>query len=131
MLSLAILEVFEMEKLNVPENITLRWELWRGVGKKELAAIAAVALLSCIVAIIYCTVSTAQNDTLIAMSGVIFMVACAVGFFAKTENNQSVYDYLCTYRRYHSTQQHFQWKHKEKEGVYLVSEKAENEAFPQ
>lgn len=120
-----------MEKLNVPENITLRWELWRGVGKKELTAIAAVTLLSCIVAIIYCTVSTAQSDTLIAVSGVIFMGACAVGFFAKTENNQSVYDYLCTYQRYHSTQQHFRWKHKEKEGVYLVSEKAETEAFPQ
>lgn len=118
-----------MEKLQVPENITLRWELWRGVGKKELIAISAIALFSLIVAVIYCTVSTAQNATLIAMGGVILMLAFAVGFFSKMDNNQSVYDYLCRQRRYQSTQQRFRWKHKEKEGVYLVSKEETGQAL--
>lgn len=120
-----------MEKLQVPANITLRWELWRGVGKMELIAISAVTLFSLIVAIIYCTISTAQNDTLIAMGGVIFMLAVAVGFFSKMDNNQSVYDYLCRQRRYHSSQQRFRWKHKEKEGVYLVPKEKSSQALSQ
>lgn len=109
-----------MEKLSVPENITLRWELWRGVGKKELAAIVAVSFFALIVAIIYCAMSAAESDKLMATFAVVLVIAFACGFFTKMDNNESIYEYFCRQARFKREQQVFRWKRKGKEGVYFA-----------
>ena len=113
-----------MEKLQVPENITLRREVWRGVGKKEAAAILAVAFFSLVISVLFCFVSSVEADKLIAIFIVITATAVACGIFTKMDNNQSIYDYFCRQARFKREQQVFQWRRKrEKECVYLVAKK--------
>lgn len=113
-----------MEKLQVPENITLRREVWRGVGKKEAAAILAVTFFSLIVSVLFCFVSSSEADKLIAIFIVVTVTAVACGIFTKMDNNQSIYDYFCRQIRFKREQQVFQWRReKEKECVYLVPKK--------
>ena len=111
-----------MEKLQVPENITLRREVWRGVGKRELAAILAVTFFALIVSVMFCGLSSSEADKLIAIFIVVTATAVACGIFTKMDNNQSIYDYFCRQIRFKRDQQNFQWRRKgEKEGVYLVT----------
>lgn len=111
-----------MEKLQVPENITLRREVWRGVGKKEVAAILAVTFPVLIVSVLFCFVSSSEATPLIAIFVVVTALAVACGIFTKMDNNQSIYDYFCRQIRFKREQQVFQWqKKREKERVYLVA----------
>lgn len=111
-----------MEKLQVPENITLRWEAWRGVGKAELAAILAVTALAAVAGIIFCWVSPMESDRLIAMFIVVTSLAFAAGFFTKMDNNQSIYDFFRRQSRFHREQQSFQWRGEKRKEVYLFAE---------
>lgn len=111
-----------MEKLQVPENITLRREVWRGVGKKEVAAILAVAFFFLVVSVLFCFVSSSEAAPLIAIFIFVMATAVACGIFTKMDNNQSIYDYFCRQVRFKREQQVFQWRQKkEKECVYLVA----------
>ncbi len=96
-----------MEKLQVPENITLRWEAWRGVGKWELTAIVSCAAISSLVGVIFCAVSSAKSAMLIAVFAVVMVTAFACGFFSRLDNNQSIYDYFRRQARYKKEQQKF------------------------
>lgn len=111
-----------MEKLQVPENITLRWEAWRGVGKAELAATLAVTALAAAAGIAFCLVSPLESDQLIAMFFVVISLAFAAGFFTKMDNNQSIYDFFRRQFRFRREQQVFQWRRGERKEVYLFAE---------
>lgn len=111
-----------MEKLQVPENITLRWEAWRGVGKKELVAILAITFFALLLAIVYCFISSSESDKLMAVFGVVFAFAFSCGLFGKLENNQSIYDYFRRQSRYKREQQVFLWRRKSETEVYLFAE---------
>lgn len=105
-----------MQKLQVPENIPLRWELWRGFGKPELlksAGITAIVTAGCVT---FCLLSHWPPREIAAVMIVIFTLFFCAGFFSKMDNNQSIFDYLMRGRRYHSRQQRFLYK-REKEGI--------------
>lgn len=110
-----------MEKLQVPENITLRWELWRGVGKAELTAILIVTGLALVASAAFCAISPLESDKLIATFLVVIAFSAAAGFFTKLENNQSIFDFLRRQARFKREQQSFRWRRKETE-VYIFAE---------
>ncbi len=110
------------EKLQVPENIALRWEAWRGVGKAELTAILMVTILAGAVAFVVCTVIFSS----IRGMGTVFTAVCAAaiasGIFTKLDGNQSVYDILRRQMRYQKEQQSYHYVRAEKE-VYILEKK--------
>lgn len=115
-----------MEKLQVPENITLRWEAWRGVGKAELMAILAITFFALLVSVAFCIISPMESDKLIAVFVVITAFSCGCGLFSKLENNQSIYDFFRRQARFKKEQQLFRWRQKIETEVYLFAEKKEN-----
>lgn len=112
-----------MEKLQVPENITLRWEAWRGVGRKELVAILAITFFALFVSVVYCFISQSEADKLMAVFTVIMTFAASCGLFGKLENNQSIYDFFRRQARYKREQQTFRWQRKKETEVYLFAKK--------
>lgn len=114
-----------MEKLQVPENITLRWELWRGVGKPELVAILTVTGLALIASAIFCIISPLESDTLISTFVVVLTLSASAAFFTKLENNQSIFDFLCRQARFQREQQTFRWRRGETEVYLFAQEKKE------
>lgn len=111
-----------MEKLQVPENITLRWEAWRGVGKPELAAILSITFFALLVSVAYCFISEAESDKLIAVYVVVMTFATGCGLFSKLDNNQSIYDFFRRQARFKREQQTFRWHRKIETEVYLFAE---------
>ena len=111
-----------MEKLRVPENISLRKEVWRGVGKAELVAILAITFFTLLVSVAYCFISQAPNDKLIAVFAVMIAFAIGCGLFSKLDNNQSIYDFFRRQGRYKKEQQIFRWRRKPETEVYLFAE---------
>lgn len=110
-----------MEKLQVPENITLRWEAWRGVGKTELMAILAITFFALLVSIAFCVISPMETDKLVAVFVVILAFAFGCGLFGKQDNNQSVFDILRRQARFKREQQVFRWRRKEETEVHLFA----------
>ena len=110
-------------KLPVPENIPLRWELWRGFGMPELirsAVIFGVVLTGCIA---FAYVSTWPGRQIAAVLTAIFSLFFCFGFFVKTaQQNQSIYDFLMLRRRYRRSQQTYRFKREEEMIHYDVSE---------
>lgn len=115
-----------MKKLQVPENISLRWELWKGFGKAELIPSAIITAFSILIAILIYRIHPAPGMELFIVIGVIFVMAFCVGLFGKLENNQSIYDYLKRQFRYSKEQQAFWYcKSKEEEVCAFVEENEE------
>lgn len=102
-----------MNKLQVPDNITLRTEFVRGIGAAEAAIIGSLTAIAIVLAVAFCMVSQGEQDTLIATISVVTVLALSAGFFAKMDNGQSIYDYLHRQRKYHREQQKFLFKRKE------------------
>lgn len=110
-----------MEKLQVPENITLRWEAWRGVGKSELAAILAATGLALAGSVVFCVLSPMESDKLIAVTVVVLAFAFASGLFTRLEGDQSIFDHFRRQARYRREQQTFRWRRREGTEVYLFA----------
>lgn len=109
-------------KLQVPENIPLRWEAWRGFGRPELIASLIITAIATSLAVMYCIISTRESDRMIAVIMVGFTIAFCVGLFSKVEGNQSVFDYLVRQLRYKKEQQIFLYT-REKERIAFAEEK--------
>lgn len=111
-----------MQKLQVPENIPLRWEVFRGFGRPELLASLGITAISLALSVLYCLASTRASDRMVAVTVVGFTFAFCVGLFRKIENNQSIFEYMVRQVRYRKEQQVFLYK-REKEVIRLVEEK--------
>lgn len=105
-----------MQRLQVPENIPLRWELWRGFGKPELWRSAVIAGIITALCVVFCLCSSWPPRQIAAVITVIFSLFFCAGFFSKMDNNQSIYDFLVRGKRYHTQQQIYLYK-REKEGI--------------
>ena len=103
-----------MIKVQVPMNITLRWELWRGFGKKDLIKSLAITGLAGVVALIFCFFSTWEAKGIVAMVSVLFVFVFCTGLFSRMDNNQSIYEFYRRKRDFMKNQQRFYYK-KEKE----------------
>lgn len=111
-----------MNKLSVPENISLRKELWRGFGVPEAVRSIIVSGLVLAAMVVFCFVHQSENDIVVLTIVMIFTIACCVGFFGKISDlNQSIYDFLRKQAAYKKEQQVFLYT-KRKE-VYRVAQK--------
>ncbi len=108
-----------MSKLPIPENIPLRWELFRGFGWPETvkSAVAALAVLA------LCAAAGAAtgNEAAPVITGfaVLFTLMLCAGFFTRVEG-QSISGYLQKQRRYLLQQQSFRFQ--QKEVITIVSD---------
>lgn len=112
-----------MERLKIPENISLTWELWRGFGKKELAITGIILTISVAVAVVYAQISRNDMSTLKAVGGVLLMLFGTISMLNKIEYNQSLVDYIRKSLRFRKEQQQFYYKNGE-EVVPYVEESA-------
>ena len=111
------------KKLPVPENIPLRWELFRGFGKPELLRtmlITGIVLAGCVV---FCQFSDWKPRIMASVMAVLFTISFCCGFFEKMDNNQSIYDFLRQGRRYRKEQQTFWYQRKEVLNYYEQEER--------
>lgn len=112
-----------MKTLQVPENISLRWEAWRGFGGPELAKSSLISGIALVVSIV---LTKARLIPLIAAVGiVIFSFVICVSVFSKIEMNQSIVDYIAKAIRFKKEQQIFAYRKNNKEEVALNGEETE------
>lgn len=83
-----------VDPLEIPENIPLRWEMFRGFGFSELCKAAAIVLPACLGAWLYTRLSDSPMRILTAIVIVLASAIIAVGLFVKQNNNLSMYDYV-------------------------------------
>jgi len=103
-----------MKKLPVPENISLRWELFRGFGMPELIRTSIITGIVLAGSILFCLTSTWPPKLMAATLAVILTIFICVNFFVKMDNNQSIYTFLKRGQRYHKEQQTFWYKREER-----------------
>ncbi len=87
-------DIGDMRRLSIPENIPLRWELWRGFGLPELIRsliLIGMASLGCWV---YMQLSTSPLRILTSIMIVIAAGIIASGLFTKQNTRLSMYDYI-------------------------------------
>lgn len=114
-----------MKKLQVPENIPLRWEAWRGFGKPELIKTAVITVAATAAVGLGWTWTGSKGGMIAATMAAIFVFSFCVGLFSKLENNQSIYDFFLRRAAFRREQQDFYFKRRE--GAY-TSEEAESKA---
>lgn len=108
-----------MEKLQVPGNITLRWELWQGAGWPELVAILITTAISAIPAALFCVLKAGKGGIPALVFYLVVAFAFSCGFFTRMDGNQSIYDFFRRQARYRKEQQTFYYV-KQKEVCFLV-----------
>ena len=112
-----------MKTLPVPENISLRWEAWRGFGGPELAKSSIITGIALVVSIV---LAKAKLIPLIAAVGIIiFTFAICVSVLSKIEINQSIVDYIAKAARFKKEQQIFVYRKNDKEEITLNGEETE------
>ena len=87
-------EAYQIQKLEIPENIPLRWELFRGFGLPELLRSLVIVALGGLVALLYCSLSSSPFRMLTVVVILLAAAIIAAGLFAKQANNLSMYDYI-------------------------------------
>ena len=110
-----------MQKLSIPENIPLRWELWRGFGRPELLASTVLTGAALICAVLFCVVTGREGLVGVLVITAIFAFAVCSGLFTKLENNQSIVDFILRQLAFQKEQQNFPYR-KRKEAYTLVEE---------
>jgi hypothetical protein len=115
-----------MNKLTVPENISLRTEFWRGFGAAEAARSGAVLAAVLAVTLAVCAIRQAGNAMVTVTVVTVFTVAFCAGFFGTPANtNQSIYDFLKIQAAYRRERQAYPYRKREE--VYeLVWEEEES-----
>lgn len=113
-----------MKKLPVPENIPLRWELFRGFGRVELLRTTVISSAMLVASSIGFGLFTTWNTQTVAAATtmvVLFTITFCVGLFEKMDNNLSIYEFLRLGSRYRKEQQTY-WYKREKDVIFDVSE---------
>ena len=102
-----------MQKLQVPDNISLRPEVVRGISPKALAASLAAAAMTAAASAAVCLLFPSEGGPVKAALLVLFVFALCLGFLARMENGRSIYDYLRCIQSYRRGQQTFLYVRKE------------------
>lgn len=111
-----------MNKLPVPENIPLRWELMRGFGKAETVRSALITLTVLIACIVWCVCTGSDRAKVISVIIVLCTMMVCVGFFGRMDNNTSIYSYLLRAKRYRQEQQNFKYVLRNEVITYVQNE---------
>ncbi|MEA4894076.1 MAG: hypothetical protein VB064_02310 [Oscillospiraceae bacterium] len=94
-----------MNTLQVPENISLRWEAWRGFGGPEFLKSSVVSGIALAVSIVL--YKAKLIPLIFAVGLVIFTFAVCVSLLSKIEYNQSIVDYIAKAVLFRKEQQLF------------------------
>lgn len=113
------------QKLQVPANISLRWELTPGFGTPELIRSSIVSTLVTAVALIYALLTGSNHLAVIVLVAVLMSFTVCLGFFSKMENNLSIYDYLILQKDFSSKQQKYYYVRQEEELHYVPNEETD------
>ena len=111
-----------MNKLPVPENIPLRWELWRGFGKPELIRTGIVAAITTAACVVWCLISGSQTSMVISVVIVLAVLFLCVAVFGQMEQGLSIYEFLQRQKRFSKEQQTFRYKQKAEVIVFAPEE---------
>ena len=101
-----------MKKLPVPENIPLRWELFRGFGKEETIKSSIIISIVLAICIAVCVLTSNESAKVISVFVVLFTMFICAGFFGRIER-QSISGYLKNRRKFKLQQQLYKFKPKE------------------
>ena len=77
-------------RLYIPENVPLRWELFRGFGFRELMQSAVIVAVG---ALLYYKFSSSPMRVITALVIVLAAGVIAVGLFSQQANHLSIYTY--------------------------------------
>lgn len=94
-------------KLKMPENVSMRWEMWQGFGRKEAvrtAAITGIVLAICVAA---CLITRSRTILLASVVIVMLTTAACVFLFGRIEGQTSIYEFMTTNQHFRSEQQEF------------------------
>lgn len=87
-------ETYQIQKLEIPENIPLRWELFRGFGLPELLRSLVIVAIAGVGALLYGSLSSSPFRLLTVVVILLAAAIIAAGLFTKQSNNLSMYDYI-------------------------------------
>lgn len=116
------------EFLEIPENIPLRWEIFKGFGMQETWRTLIVAAPFLIGAILYTQLSTNPMRILTALFTAIIGLFVGVGLFVKQSYNLSIFDYFLYAWRFSHEQQQFD--NTQLEVIILETEESEETGSP-
>lgn len=108
-----------MKKIQIPVNITLRYELWPGYGIPDLLKSLLITGIVGVGMVLFYLISTSKYKPITSMLSIILTFAFCAGLFSKMENNQSIYDFYKRRVRYGRQQQLYRYK-TEEGGIYHV-----------
>lgn len=100
-------------KLTIPENISLEWELVRGIGKREILAMLKILLPALVLAVVLAKVLTAPTAPLALLMGYVLLCVSCYLFFARLDPYQSVYLFLRRGVQFRRQQQKYYYRHRE------------------
>lgn len=108
-----------MDKLKIPTQINLAWELLPGIGKQELrqSLLALVPALALTVSL--AVLLPSPGVRLGCLLGFLLFAFATYGFFATVDGSQSVYKYLRNLLRYTREQQAYYYRTEREEVDYL------------
>lgn len=112
-----------MNKLPVPENIPLRWELWRGFGKPELIRTGIITAIAAAACVVWCMISGSQNSKVISVAVVLAVIFTCIALFSQMEQGLSIYEFFRRQKRFSKEQQVFRYKQKD-EVIIFVKEQS-------
>lgn len=113
-----------MQKLQVPDNISLRKEIIRGIGMRDFLISLIITALSIVPAVLFCSICQESYDTFFATAFVVFVLAFCLGFFARLDSGLSICDYLRQRANFRKAQQSFSFVYKEV--LTYIPEKEDN-----
>lgn len=80
-------------RLYIPENVPLRWELFRGFGFRELMQSAVIVAAAAVGALLYYKFSSSPMRVITALVIVLAAGVIAAGLFSQQANHLSIYTY--------------------------------------
>ena len=111
------------EFLEIPENIPLRWEIFKGFGMQEASRTLIVAAPFVVGAILYAQLSTNPIRILSALFTSIIGFFVGAGLFMKQSYNLSIFDYFLY--AWHFSREQQQFDNIQLEAIILETEEPE------
>ena len=102
-----------MQKLQVPDNISLRTEVIRGVSPKAMAVSLGAGGLTAARALGLRVFFPSQINPVTGTVAVLLVISLFRGFRARRETGQSIYDYLRCIRGLRRGQKNYYYSRKE------------------
>lgn len=111
-----------MKKLSMPENISLKKEVLKGLGARELIRLLTAVAPALVAVILLWHFNGEAGPRLLALIGLLGYTAAGYAVFAVPDGGQSVYDFITRWIRFLREQKFYPYK-QEKEALYFVGEK--------